>query len=274
LGTAVVAEVFRPRTQELYHWRQARDARLVEWLVADGLTRVYVRDFWEAYRLTFDAGERVVFAEPRRSFYPPYTRMVDTAARYAYVMRGREVGDEFEANLVAVGGGYRRRDIVGYAVFDGFAPPASAERRPLAQDGWRADASHDPAGTARAFDGDPATVWTTGPLAGEPAYYRLDLGAVRTVAEIAFSARSPEEAPRGFRLEVSQDGERWTTAVTFAAAWRGLAWDGGRMRLEDASPIRVRFEPVRARLLRIVPLRLREMPAWSIAELSVWTAGR
>jgi hypothetical protein len=263
------ADVFDDRKLALYLGRQARDVRLVEFLRRDGLTRVYVFDFWDAYRLTFEAAEQVVFAEPKPSYRAAYTRMVDAAPRYGYVIRRPSSARIFDESLRSLGGTFRRRDVFGYAVFDDFRPPAGAGLHAVAPDGWAATASVAAADAPQAFDRDPATRWTTGAPQRPGAYYQVDLGAVRPVAQVALtSGDADEEAPRGFRVEASSDGVRWTTVHTLVAAWPGLAWIGPRLRAETGGMVAVRFPPAPARWLRITLLREARVP-WSIHELFV-----
>ncbi|MGH7264922.1 MAG: ArnT family glycosyltransferase, partial [Candidatus Rokuibacteriota bacterium] len=125
-ANVAAADVFDERKLALYLGRQARDARLVEFLRRDGLTRVYVLDFWDSYRLTFEAGEQVVFAEPRPSYYAPYTRMVDAAPRYGYVIRRAAEARIFDESLRSLGGAFRRREVLGYSVFEGFQTAAGS----------------------------------------------------------------------------------------------------------------------------------------------------
>ncbi len=272
-GSVARAEALDPKKLELYAWRRARDAQFFGWLESDGLTRVYVLDFWEAYRLTFDAGERIIFAEPIPSFYPPYTGMVDAAPRYAYVVRGRAAAQALEENLSAVGGGYRTREFAGYYVFDAFVPPAGPPLVELPRASWQATASHAPAEAARAIDGDPRTHWGTG-VEAPPVYFQVDLGEVRTIGQLALLPGAPREAPRSLRIETSGDGERWQLAFALTASWQGLAWDGARLRVDASGRIQLRFPAVRARALRVTLLRAAGGGAWSIAELSVWEALR
>lgn len=267
-ATAARAEVLDAAKRQLYRSDLARDSGLIDFLQADGLTRVYVSDFWDAYRLTFDAQERVVFAEPSPSFYPPYTAWVDTAARYGYVVKGRQTVQDFKDTLQGVGGTYRKRRVSGYTIFDDLTPPAGPPLRALSREAWQGSASHAAADAAKAFDRDPFTSWRTGPLEAAEAYYQLDLGRLRTIAQVSLLPARAEEAPRAFRIQGSKDGERWETALAFPGAWRGLAWVESRLRMEDTGRIQARVRPVEARWLRITLLRGAGLE-WSIRELFV-----
>lgn len=263
VGNLAVAEIVDPKKRAAYEGRVARDAQLFALLEGEGLTRVYVFDFWDAYRLTFDAGERIIFTEPVRSFYPPYVRMVDDAERYAYVVRGG--AEAFEEDLRSAGGRYRKREVPGYAVFDAFAPRGGPALRGVSRAGWRATASHAPDDAAEALDGNPLTSWGTGRPQEPGAYYEVDLGAVHMPAEVTILAgRSPRNAPRAFRLEVSRDRERWQTIL---ASRQGLLWEGARLRFDPDGAVHVGFAPVPARWVRVSLLGADPGYEWAIREL-------
>lgn len=268
-GNLVRAEALDARKLGLYAWERARGGELVKFLEAEGLTRVYVSDFWDAYRLTFDAQERIVFAEPIPSFYPSYTRMVDTAERYAYVVKGQYVVESFAENLRLIGAGHRRRRVVGYTVFDAFVPPAGLALRPVPRAEWRTTASHGAAHAGRAFDRDPLTGWRTGEPGRSEAFFQVDLGALRTIGEVTLLPARAADAPRTFRLEVSRDGARWEPALAVTGTWQGLAWVGSRVRVDPMGRIQVRFEPTAARWVRVSLVAASAAGEWSIGELFV-----
>ena len=94
-----------------------------------------------------------------------------------------------------------------------------------------------------AADGDPATAWVTG-TSNPPrtAFARFDLGAVRSVAEIRWTFKRVGFADR-FRIQVSDDGQEWTTLATRrnapeAGAWESLATaaDGRYVRFLFTNP--------------------------------------
>ena len=64
---------------------------LVSWLEGRGHSAVYMPGYWDAFRLTFDAAERVVFAMPDRpagiNKFPAYTDSADRQEKSAWVWR-------------------------------------------------------------------------------------------------------------------------------------------------------------------------------------------
>jgi hypothetical protein len=267
------AEALDPTQHALYRAQREQEARLVDFLRGEGLTRVYVLDFWDAYRLTFDAQETVVFAEPGPSFYPPHTAAVDGAARYGYVVKGVQTVQDFEDTLRGVGVTYRNRRVSGYTVFDAFQPPAGPPVRALARRDWRGSASHAATDPDQALDGDPFTSWRSGRPAQPEASYQVDLGRVRTIGRVALlPGRSP--SPIGsFRIEGSTDGERWQPGLAFPGLWRSLMWTGSRLQVDSLGGVETRFPPLPARWVRVTFLRGGEGTEWSIRELFVSEVG-
>jgi hypothetical protein len=79
----------------------------------------------------------------------------------------------------------------------------------LERSAWSAT-SQPPGDTKAAFDGDPATRWTSGRPQETGQWFALDLGAPQAFARVMLdSAGSPGDYPRGLRLEASDDGVTW-----------------------------------------------------------------
>jgi hypothetical protein len=106
-----------------------------------------------AYRLTFESGERILASEPwneRFRHYPlPYLDEVRFAKNVAWILAPAASGDlptprQFEDELNAVGGRWKRSRVDATEIYDAFEPPFGPTVEPLASAG--------PAG-----DGDLAT---------------------------------------------------------------------------------------------------------------------
>jgi F5/8 type C domain len=87
--------------------------------------------------------------------------------------------------------------------------PCAARSPPLAPTGWTATASVQSPGdvTARAFDGQVNSRWSTGTFAVVGQWYRLDLGAARTINRLQLDsgAMFPLDYPRGYAVTLSAD---------------------------------------------------------------------
>ncbi|MEV0616484.1 discoidin domain-containing protein [Nonomuraea sp. NPDC050404] len=89
----------------------------------------------------------------------------------------------------------------------------------ISRTGWTATASSTGgSGTPQGgIDGNPATKWNTGADQVPGQWYRIDLGAVRTIAMVTVqtpAASAATDYPAGYRLEFSTDGSTWTTVGT------------------------------------------------------------
>jgi hypothetical protein len=116
------------------------------------------------------------------------------------------------------------------------------------------------------IDQDRTTRWESGPQS-DRTMIELDLGAVRTVSGLDLSLGPfVEDFARGLVIEASQDGATWTEVWNGGSA--GLAFVGAFEAPRDV-PLRYRFAPTAARLLRMRLTRNDETYYWSIAELKV-----
>jgi hypothetical protein len=116
------------------------------------------------------------------------------------------------------------------------------------------------------IDHDRTTRWESGPQSERTAV-ELDLGTVRTVAGIdLLLGHFVEDFPRGLVIEASGDGSTWTEVWQGGSA--GLAIAGALEAPLDV-PLRYRFAPTPARLIRMRLTRNDDTYYWSIAELKV-----
>ena len=137
-------------------------------------------------------------------------------------------------------------------------------RQGLSTDGWSATASRG-ANTAAAFDADPGSRWDTGGKQEGGDWYSLDLGRERRLAGLILDTRgSPEDYPGGLKVEVSTDGETWSTVAD----------------IEDTGPLTARgrtkiaLDPVSARTIRLTLTKPHgDTWFWSIHELCVLPPG-
>lgn len=131
---------------------------------------------------------------------------------------------------------------------------------PISHSGWSATASSSAAGTtpAAGVDGANGAAWSSGQAMAGGEWYRIDMGANRTVAMVIVETPSGSrwDYPRGFNLEVSTDGVNWTTAAT------GIAYGWKR-------PISI--TPTTARYIRITQTGVAPQ-WWSIDEVTVYSS--
>ncbi len=87
------------------------------------------------------------------------------------------------------------------------------------------DAQSGNSNSARlAADGDPATSWVTGTSKPpKTAFARFDLGEPRLLTEVRWMFKRTGFADR-FRIQVSNDGQTWTTLATRRNAAKAGAW--------------------------------------------------
>jgi hypothetical protein len=119
---------------------------------------------------------------------------------------------------------------------------------------------------AAMFDGDRTTRWQSGPQS-DRTIVDLDLGAVRTVTGVDLMlGRFVQDFARGLVIEVSEDGQSWREVWRGGSA--GLAITAALESPLDV-PLRYRFAPSPARIIRMRLTKNDETYYWSIAELAV-----
>ncbi|SFB06457.1 F5/8 type C domain-containing protein [Cohnella sp. OV330] len=140
-------------------------------------------------------------------------------------------------------------------------PPEPADVR-LDRAGWSATASSTAFGAAPefAFDGDAGRQWSTdaGQVGGE--WYSLDMGKTNRTNGLWLDAgaNATFDYARGYRVELSVDGERWTTA----AAGTG-----------SAQLLRLSWPAQDARYIKVTQTGYDGFWRWTINELNVYGPG-
>jgi hypothetical protein len=119
---------------------------------------------------------------------------------------------------------------------------------------------------ASMIDRDRTTRWESGPQSRR-TFVELDLGAPHTVSGLdMLLGPFVEDFPRGLIIEASEDGATWKEIWQGSSA--GLAFVAAFESPLDV-PVKYRFAPVPARLLRLKLTKDDDTYYWSIAELKV-----
>lgn len=152
--------------------------------------------------------------------------------------------------LMAVGTGYA-------ATSD-----ALAHRIGIKPDGWVATASVSADAAVRAIDADDDTLWMAN--MGNGDYFAVDLGKVHKLNRLEWltgsvTGSNRNDFPTSFKVEVSLDGETWTTVADSSNPSRYKAENG---------LLQVIWQPTDARYVRVVQtgntqtVRLSELLLW------------
>lgn len=243
----------------------AREERLFVELLARGLDRVRVMDYWQGPKLTFDSGERIIFAEMGAGRYLAYSRVVAASARSAFLL---ESDNGFEAQVRAMGAEVKRERMEGFEVYHGFRAPLDCIRS-LPSDAWRVVG-----GESRGlFDRRPETKWTE--PSGGGGRLEVDLGrAEEGVCGVAFfpGTHFPSR-PRDLRIYTSYDGRRWVRSLDLPAVFGGLRVRDGVPILDAGGFFLHRFPARTVRRIRIESSGSASGKAWEVAEMFVLALG-
>jgi hypothetical protein len=124
--------------------------------------------------------------------------------------------------------------------------------------GWVASASSTESGgsPANALDGNLSTRWSTGQTQTDGQWYEVDMGATNTFYELVLdAASSASDYPRGYQVNVSNDGTNWGSPVATGAGTSALT----------TIPIPSQI----ARFIRVTQTGSVSGLWWSIAEFNV-----
>jgi 4-amino-4-deoxy-L-arabinose transferase-like glycosyltransferase len=264
------ADIFDAQARQRYRDDLAAENRLFDRLESLGLHAVYADQYWDGARFTFDARERIVFANPFEDRSTEYLDRADGAENAAFLFREQRQAAGFEATLGLAGARYEKELVEGLVLFRAIqaAAPGGTEVPIVA-----AAASDDEVDTSLAFDRDVATRWTSLRPQRPGMWFRADLGTEQEISELTFLPRYASDMPRGLRVEASLDGARWTKVSEARGYWGPCSWARGRPLPDYDGWVVSRFPPVRARFVRLTQLGTDPHYAWSIAELIVRASG-
>jgi hypothetical protein len=128
----------------------------------------------------------------------------------------------------------------------------------LSRGGWMANASSTESGgsSARAIDGDITTRWSTGANQANGQWFQVDMGATNTFYQIILDAASSSgDYPRGYLVNVSNDGSNWGSPVATGAG--------------SSAVTTISFATNTARHIRVTQTG-NSGPWWSIHEFNVY----
>ena len=177
-----------PRKWERYQTIRQETRSLLEVLKEHHLSRVYHFNYWIGTQLTFEAGERTVFANPLYEPYPVYLQAVNRSPRTAYLFINQP-DLPFENSLRLLGASYIRRHSGRWQIYYGLAK--------IQPEGKRILADRPPLSRLQDLG------------------FTLDLGRVYPRGiEVRLAGASLERVRQGIVWEGSSEGQTWQRLVT------------------------------------------------------------
>lgn len=246
--------------------------KLIGFLKKERIKGVYVH-YWLSYRLNFESDEEIIFSpaydERFGRYRPPYLDRVSSEDNVAYLFyRGFGIPEEnFEENLKALGGSYKKEEIGPYTIFYSFSPPKEGQEIHI----LKAEASKSEEKTFMAFDGDLSTRWATHAPQRPGDFFEIDLGRVVGVTGIKILVgRFVTDFPRGYRVELSTNRKDWITIIDVPRNIGGLEWHNGHPRINIDGKLEIFFGPLYCRYIKITQTGSDPIFDWSIAEVSLY----
>jgi hypothetical protein len=267
---------FYQTTEARYRDQRLTEKDLFSFLRTKDIRYAYAPEYWSSPSLTFNALENPVFTLPFKDRYPLYTLRADASSQAAFVLEGK-YRHSFEAMIKAAGGNYQREVLApypklkSYFVYYNFQPPV-ADYEEIPSDLWKGTSNVNAAATARAFDRDVSTSWSSVSPQTRGMYFQIDLGKPYVINHINLSPGLEKswEFPGSYRIELSANGIDWREAASVKNNWAYLFWSRGRpfWKLRDGRA-EVSFAPQKARYIRISLTDSIPHP-WSIGEIFVY----
>ncbi len=124
---------------------------------------------------------------------------------------------------------------------------------------WKLTTSHNPKALDLAIDGKADTRWTTSTIQAPGQWFQIELPAETAIAGIHLSsAKSPSDYPRGYKVELSNDGTTWSKPV---AQGKG-----------NGATTDILFSPAKTKYIRITQTGSVTGLFWSIHEIQILAA--
>ncbi len=263
--------VLHPQLEAQYQHQMQRNRDLFAALDRHGLSHGYCLDFWDAFQLSFDAGERFTFGVIGDPTYPPYVAAADRAPRKFYIMREPYLAGVTRA-LAAMGTAPRRFQAGSLVCLYSFNPtPRGLAALDLTA--ARATASPRPDTAGRALDG-AVSRWSPWAPQAPGQELTVDLGrVVPGVCMLRLLSGTDTDVPRRLAVLTSLDGRDWRPALDFAGGWGLWHWIGDAPRLRWVMPVQDLFFPPRpARFVRLCQQGSDQRWFWSVQELGIYRA--
>ncbi len=125
---------------------------------------------------------------------------------------------------------------------------------------WKLTASANPGGCSATVDGDAKTRWDTKASQAPGQWFQIELPEETEIAGLVLdAAKSGSDFPRGYKVELSADGQKWAKPV---------AQGKGNGPITD-----IPFAPAKAKFIRITQTGSVNGKYWSIHELAVLKPG-
>ena len=123
---------------------------------------------------------------------------------------------------------------------------------------WKFSASHNVKEIKRAIDGNIGTRWSTSAVQQPGMWFAFDMGDTRELTSITLRAEeSPDDYPRSYAVEVSDDGAHWQEIVATTQS--------------SKSPVtEILLPPTKTRHVRITQNGRADGKFWSIHQLEVF----
>lgn len=250
-----------------YKERRRIEREIFNFMKGKEVVHSYVLDYWLGPRLTFDSGEEIIFAQPLGDRNPDYTRRINEAKNFSYLI-GINMAVDFEESLKRIMAGYEKKVFGEYLLFYSIKPPSMGFKE-IPRDGWSASASEEMRYIKDAYDRDMTTRAVSRNAQMPGMYYEIDMGRPYRVNKISLIPGLPNDSPRGCRIELSIDGSKWKNVATIRNPL-DLYWEKDRSEIDGSGRLVAIFEAIPARFVKLTLTENDPVYSLSMAEIFLY----
>ncbi len=250
--------------------------KLLEFLMKHRIKKIYA-GYWLSSWIYLASGKKIGYIPPYNPMeYPGKIkpdRVIDFWEDTAFAIE-KENAASIEKTLNSSGISYSRKEIGKYRVYYDLKRGKSECGVKLKPSGWKASTSNPGMDGRNAFDGDLSTRWGTGAPQKPGMYYELDMGRSYILKRVSFCLGKFEtDFPRGYNIEVSENGKNWEKLEEEDGWDREFFWGGTHLLKFHRPGIDFRCKPTSVRFIRVSLTGHDDHFDFSIAEIEIRVKG-
>lgn len=259
--------VFHRERRERYRQEIAAERRLIDDLERAGRRRVLSYNYWDAYRITFDAGEKVVI-DHLKSRHPAYLLDMFSGEGLSYLYQ-KEIGP-FEQSARLLGFSFRKLPVESAVLCTDFRPDFDRDFSTITSRRYRLAGSDAGIPTGALGDRVLGSAYpATGREDGEGAFVEAAFAEPANLAGLSLFLEDPRFAPRHFRVTDPDSGR---VLAEVAGVLHGFVAGGQPFLPFSPSFLEIYFPPRETRRVRIDFFDAARTPGPAVTELLFFEA--
>jgi 4-amino-4-deoxy-L-arabinose transferase-like glycosyltransferase len=270
-GDILTSHFMLPHERQKHMAQSIKANKQADFWLKENVDHVYVFQYWNEPRDTFDTNERVVFVQPGGGRYPRYLTDLLAGDRTGFTVAPGE--KKYVAmTLKSLGADFKLTRLPGNNLWAAHAiKPPGIPATLITPQGFSAKSSKNQADVAQAFDYNACTRFTPIGTQEPGRSYTLDLGReVVDVCQLLLFSGEHHDHPNRLKLEISLDGANWKQIIEYSNIYYPWFWTAKVPAYRPHQAWQeIRFEPQRVRYIRLTQTGTMPKWYWSLIELMV-----